>query len=58
MGEASVDNLNSSDGELYLWDMSLSSSLALEHGSLGGEFDMLELGLDTQEEVLGSSTAR
>ena len=58
MGEAYVDNLNCSDGELDFWEMSLSGSLALELGSLGWDFDTLDLGLDTQEGVLGSSIVR
>ena len=44
MGEASVDNLYCSDGELDLWDMSLSGSLVLELGSSGRDFDIVELG--------------
>ena len=47
VGEASVDNLDCSDGELDLWDMSLSCSLTLELGSSDGDFDMVDLGLDT-----------
>ena len=43
MGEASVDNLDCSNEELDFWDMSLSSSLALELGSSGGDFYMVDL---------------
>ena len=57
MGEASVDNLDCSEGELDFWDMSWSGSLALKIGSSVWGFDMVELGLDTQERVFGSSTA-
>ena len=46
MGEASVDNLDCSDGELDFWDMSLSGSLALELGNSGGDFDIVKLELD------------
>ena len=58
VGEASVDNLYCSYGELDLWDMSLSGSLVLELGSSGRDFDMVDHGLDTLERVLGSSSAR
>ena len=58
VGEVSVDNLDCSDRELYLLDMSLFGSLALELGSSGGDFYMVDLGLDTEEGVLSSSTAR
>ena len=52
MGEASVNNLDCLDGELDFWDMSFSGSLTLELGSSGGDFDMVELVLDTQKGVL------
>ena len=55
MGETSIDNLDCSDGEFDSWDMSLFGSLALEIGSLGREFYMVELGIYTQEGVLGIS---
>ena len=58
MGEAYVDNLNCSDGELDFWEMSLSGSLALDLGSSDGDFYMVELGFDKIEGVLDSSTAR
>ena len=48
VGEASIDKLDCSDRELDFWDMSLSGSLALELGSLGGDFDMVDPGLETQ----------
>ena len=57
MGEASVDNLDCSDGEFHFLDMSFSDSLALELDSSGGDFDIVELYLDREEGVLGSSTA-
>ena len=58
MGEASVDNLDCSDRDLDLSDMNFSGSLALEIGSSGEDFDMVDIGLDTQEGMLSCSTAR
>ena len=57
MREASIDNLDYSDGDLDFWDMSFSGSLALELGSLDGDFDITEFDLDRQEGVIDSSIA-
>ena len=38
--------------------MDLSGSLVMEIGNLEGNFGIVEVGLDKQEGVLGSSTAR
>ena len=53
MGDASVDNLYCSYRDLDFLDMSLSGSLVLELGGSGRDFDMVDLGLDTFEGVLG-----
>ena len=58
MGEAYVDNLDCLDGDLCLWDMDLFRSFTMEIGNSEGDFCIVKLGLNTQEGVLGSSTAR
>ena len=56
--EAPVDNFRYLDEELGFWDMDLSGSLVMELGNLEGNFGIVEVGLDKQEGVLSSSTAR
>ena len=56
--EAPVDNFWYLDGELGFWDMDLFGSLAMELGNSEEDFGIVELGLDKQEQVLSSSTAR
>ena len=56
--EASVDNLRYLGGELRFWDMNLFGSLAMDLGSSGEDFDIRDIGIVTQEGVLGSLTAR
>ena len=54
--EAPVDNLWYLEEELVSWNMDLFGNLSMELGNSEEDFGIVELGLDKQDGVLGSST--
>ena len=56
--ESPINNFWYLDGELGFWGMGSFGSLVMELGNSEENFGIVELGLDKQEGVLGSSTVR
>ena len=56
--EVHVDKLWYLEGELGFWNMDLFGNLVMGLGNSEVDFVKVDLGLDKQERVLGSSTVR